>query len=61
MHEVLLQSIIEKLQRIEVLLKQDNADKGEESLKGIHEEIKKISATTLRSCLKTIQHNSYGR
>ena len=32
MHEVLLQSIVEKLQAIEMLLKQDNAGKNEQSI-----------------------------
>jgi hypothetical protein len=47
MSEILLQTIVEKLQAMELLLKQDKRNKDDEVLKTILEEIKKVFATSI--------------
>ena len=47
MSEILLRTIVEKLETIELLLKQDKSNKDEEVLKTMLEEIKKISTSSI--------------
>jgi predicted type IV restriction endonuclease len=47
MSEVLLQTIIEKLEAMELLLKQYKSNKDEEVLKTMLQEIKKISTSSI--------------
>jgi hypothetical protein len=47
MSEILLQTIVEKLQTMEFLLKQDKGDKDEEVVKRILDEIKKTSTSSI--------------
>ena len=49
MSELLLQTIVEKLEAMELLLRDDNANKDGEALKEIREEIKKLFAIGLSS------------
>jgi len=70
MSEVLLQTIIEKLEAMELLLKQFKSNKDEEVLKTMLQEIKKISTSSINidkidelklsieRCSKALEHTS---
>jgi vesicle coat complex subunit len=49
MDELLLQTVVEKLEDIEFLIKQNNQNKSVEQLKIISEEIKNLSSRTISS------------